>query len=74
MTDDELSALERRREQLRREVDQLARVNQAQRMQLLLGRRNNIAVISVLVAALGIGIAVGVIWLPTIHTYLVICR
>jgi hypothetical protein len=72
--DDEVSALERRREQLRRELDELARANQAQRMQVLLGRRDNITVIAALAIALGIGIAVRAIWLPTIHTYLVVCR
>jgi hypothetical protein len=43
-------------------------------MQALLGRRDNITVIATLAIALGIGIAVGAIWLPTIHTYLVLCR
>jgi len=71
---DELSALERRREALRRDVAELAKANQAQRMRVLLRSRDNLAIAVALVIALGIGVAVGAIWLPTTRLYLGLCR
>jgi hypothetical protein len=70
-----LIELEARRDELARRADELARVNQAARMHVLLNaRRGSIGVIVALVIAFAIGAATGAIVMPTERLYLVLCR